>query len=86
MFNVTGNTTIICSKNISFGNDCLLSWDILIMDDDKHPIFDQQHARNNNAKPISIGNNIWIGCRSTLLKGTSIVDGTIIASCSIVYS
>ena len=38
-FNMTAESTIVCAKEIRFGNDCLLSWDILVMDTDEHPIF-----------------------------------------------
>ncbi len=33
-FNITAESSIVCYNNISFGNNCLLSWDILIMDTD----------------------------------------------------
>ena len=38
-FNMTAESTIVCAKEIRFGKDCLLSWDILVMDTDEHPIF-----------------------------------------------
>ena len=38
-FNMTAESTIVCAKDIRFGNDCLLSWDILVMDTDEHPLF-----------------------------------------------
>ena len=38
-FNMTAESTIVCAKSIRFGNDCLLSWDILVMDTDEHPLF-----------------------------------------------
>ena len=38
-FNMTAESTIVCAKEIRFGRDCLLSWDILVMDTDEHPIF-----------------------------------------------
>ena len=38
-FNMTAESTIVCAKEIRFGDDCLLSWDILVMDTDEHPIF-----------------------------------------------
>lgn len=79
-FNVTGSSEIICEKEIVFGEDCLLSWSILIMDTDFHPIFNQQGVLQNPNKPIIIGNNVWIGCRSTVLKGVSIADNSVIAS------
>lgn len=79
-FNVTGASEIICDKEIVFGEECLLSWDILIMDTDFHPIFNEYGELQNPQKPIHIGNNVWIGCRSTILKGVSIADNSVIAS------
>ena len=37
-FCITGDSSIISSKEITFGKECLLSWDILIMDTDFHNI------------------------------------------------
>lgn len=39
-FTITGKSDIICQKSITFGDNCLLSWDILIMDTDFHHIYD----------------------------------------------
>lgn len=75
-----GNTTIICNKNITFGNDCLLSWDILMMDTDFHKIYNKDGILINEDRPISIGNNVWIGCRNTILKGVKINNNNVIAA------
>lgn len=34
----------------------------------------------NNNKEIVIGNHVWIGCRSVILKGVSISDDCVIAA------
>ena len=39
-FNMTAESTIVCAKEIRFGDDCLLAWDILVMDTDEHPLYD----------------------------------------------
>lgn len=78
-----GECSIICNHNIQIGNDCLISWDTLIMDTDFHRIYENKKCINP-PKGIMIGKNVWIGCRSTLLKGCSIPDGSIIAAGSIV--
>lgn len=83
-FNCTAETAITASYKIAFGDDCLLSWDILIMDTDWHQIFDNSGQVINAPKPIEIGNRVWIGCRSQILKGTRIADGNIIAAGSVV--
>ena len=79
-FCITGGTSIVCNKEISFGKQCLLSWDILIMDTDFHHIIDEQGRIINNPKPIRIGDRVWIGCRNTILKGVSICNDVVIAA------
>ncbi len=79
-FRITGDTAIVCQKEISFGNDCLLSWDILVMDTDFHHIMNKDGEVINAPKAIKIGNHVWIGCRNTILKGVNIADNTIIAA------
>lgn len=80
-FRITGGgTTIICNKNINFGNNCLLSWEILIMDTDYHKILNENDEIINEDKPINIGNHVWIGCRNTILKGVTIAENNVIAA------
>lgn len=79
-FCVTGCSSIICSKEISFGRECLLSWDILIMDTDFHNILNESSDIINNPKPIRIGNKVWIGCRTLIFKGVNICDNNVIAA------
>lgn len=79
-FLMTGRSELACFKEISFGKNCLLSWNILIMDTDAHPVYDEEGNHINQDQPIIIGNKVWIGCRSTILKGTEINDGCIIGA------
>ena len=43
-FIITGNSEIICQKGITFGERCLLSWDILIMDTDFHHVLQRSEV------------------------------------------
>ncbi len=74
-FTVTAESTIRCATQIVFGSNCLLSWDILVMDQDFHPLIDQNGRQLNPDQPIIIGDNVWIGCRSLILKGSIIPPG-----------
>ena len=83
-FTISGRSTVICHHSIQFGNNSLLSWDILVMDTDFHRIFDLSGHLINQDKSIIIGDKVWVGCRSTLLKGSVIPSNSIIAAGSII--
>lgn len=83
-FTITAESSIVCQKKIIFGKDCLLSWDILIMDSDFHKIINSDNFHINKPKEIIVGERVWIGCRSLILKGTIIPNNTIIGANSFV--
>ena len=79
-FNMTAESTIVCAKEIRFGDDCLLAWDILVMDTDEHPLYDMESQRINPDKPILVGDHVWIGCKCVLLKGAEVPSNTVLAA------
>ena len=64
------------------GNNSIISWDCLILDTDFHRIYKDGNIINEN-KLIEIGNHVWIGAKSTILKGTKIADGSVIGAGSL---
>jgi len=83
-FSITAETSIIAAKKIEFGNSCLLSWDILIMDSDAHTISNNLGEIINAPKEIIFGDGVWMGCRCTVLKGAIIPNGAVVGAGSIV--
>lgn len=79
-FIITAESSIICYKNITFGSNTLISWDTLIMDTDFHHIKNFNGEIINVNKPVEIGNNVWIGCRTLILKGAIIPNNSVIAA------
>jgi len=79
-FNITAESSIVCYKKITFGENCLISWDNLFLDTDLHKILNENNEIINEPKEIIIGKNVWIGCRCLILKGTDINDGNIIGA------
>lgn len=73
-------TEIHVGKKVSIGKNCAISWDVCIMDRDYHEL----DSICEKIEEVIIGNNVWIGCRSTILKGVNIGDGAIIAAGSVV--
>ncbi|MDR1846634.1 MAG: Coenzyme F420 hydrogenase/dehydrogenase, beta subunit C-terminal domain, partial [Bacteroidales bacterium] len=72
---------ITCASKVSVGEGCVIARDVVIRDYDGHTIDIPDYKI---AKPIIIGNHVWIGNRSMILKGVTIGDGAIIAAGSIV--
>ena len=70
---------------IEIGKDCMFSADIVIMNTDVHKIYDTTtKLKTNEGKEISIGNHVWLGIRTIVLKGVNIGDNSIVAAGSIV--
>lgn len=65
---------------IRIGNDVMFASENEVRADDGHPIFDvRTEKRVNTSKSITIGSHVWIGRRATILGGTKIGDGSVIA-------
>lgn len=74
---------IAATKSIIIGNDVRIGPRTSIMDSDYHRL-DADTDYGDLAKPIRIGNNVWIGTRCTILAGVTIGDGAVIAAGSTV--
>ena len=85
-FFMTAESTIVCAKEITFGNECLLSWDVLVMDTDEHPLYNKENERINPDKPIVVGDHVWIGCKCVLLKGAEVPNDTVLAAGTLLKS
>ncbi len=77
---INRNTLLVAEDNITIGKDCRISWDVIIMDSDLHPL----NSDTVINKPVIIKDNVWIGCRAIILKGVTIGKGAIVAAGSIV--
>lgn len=80
------NTCIYGHAGVKIGNDTLLAPGVSIISFDhgfsekNKPFFIQQKTLGQ----ITIGNNVWIGKNSIILKGIAIGDNSIVAAGSIV--
>lgn len=75
---------IICFESIKIGNQLEATWNVSMYDTSFHYIHLKGSGINKLTKPIEIGNQVWIGNNSTLVKGCRIPDMSIIANMSFV--
>jgi acetyltransferase-like isoleucine patch superfamily enzyme len=79
-FITTGDATVICVNKISIGNNSMLAWESIVMDTDQHRIFDKNNDQINKENEVKIGNDVWVGARSFILKNSTIEDGCVIGA------
>lgn len=81
---ISGETSIICKERIVIGDECLISWENLIMDTDFHKINYDNRSNSNITKEIILERNVWVCARCTILKGSKISAGSVVGSNSFI--
>ena len=87
------NTNCVFQDNnlISIGSNCLIGPGVHIYTA-SHPVTPEERIDNSGehqlyntfTKPVSIGNNVWIGGQTVILPGVTIGDGVTIGAGSVV--
>ena len=86
-FKSNTNFVLSCAKEISFAEDCLIGWNVTIIDGDGHTIYNlNENKPYNLPNNIIISNHVWISSNVIILKGTFIASNSIISSNAIVCS
>lgn len=71
--------------HILIGEDCMFSNNILVRTNDSHYIYDSQTGeRINPPKNVHIGNHVWLAAYTTVMKGVSIGNGSVVGYRSVV--
>lgn len=83
-FTLTAESSIMVTHEVRFGDNCLVSFEVVVMDSDFHNIKDESGKVVNLPQPISISDHVWIGCRTTILKGSVIPANCMIGTNSLV--
>ena len=68
---------------VKIGNDCMFSFGITMWPSDGHTILDSNGNCINKGEDIFIGNHVWVGMNSTLLKGSFIPENSVVGACSV---
>jgi acetyltransferase-like isoleucine patch superfamily enzyme len=82
------NSALYCAQQITIGDHVMIGGNCKIWDSDFHPMNQDDRINNPNmnyrTSPIIIGNSVFIGGSSIILKGVNIGDGAIIGAGSVV--
>ena len=77
------------AQRVCVGSDCLIAGSTHIQDNDGHPLDPgrrkaKEPVPEDTIRPVTIGDNVWIGARSRIMKGGTIRDNAVIGACSVV--
>jgi acetyltransferase-like isoleucine patch superfamily enzyme len=91
-----GNSTIVTAQRVDIGDDVLISWGCTIVDHDSHSlrwaersrdVREHYHGRKSwdhvQVRPVRIGNKVWIGFNTIVLKGVTVGEGAVVAAGSV---
>jgi acetyltransferase-like isoleucine patch superfamily enzyme len=83
-FVLSAESQIVCQERITFGEGCLVSWDVLVIDTDFHEISHEGSEWGAVQEPISLGRRVWLGTRATVLRGSTLGDDVVVAAGAVV--
>ena len=78
------NLTILDEAPVTIGDDCFIGPNVSIYTACHSTDPTERNTRQEWARPVSIGNNVWIGGSVTILPGVSIGDNVTIGAGSVV--
>lgn len=91
---ILNGSCIIAYKSIKIGKNCQIASSTMIADTDFHPISPRLRKDQVERKSFSfdsvakeeivLGDNVWVGWNSTILKGVRIGDNSIVGANSLV--
>jgi acetyltransferase-like isoleucine patch superfamily enzyme len=87
--NIGYQNVLAAAVSIEIGDGTLLAPNVQIYDNPSHPVSPAARLRNDSfaledARPVRIGENVWIGTGAMIMRGVTIGDGSIVAAASVV--
>ena len=80
---ISPGTRISASDEIVIGDSVMMANGVYITDSDWHGIYDRTE-RDERVTPVRIGDNVWLGDHSVVLKGVTIGENSVVAANAVV--
>lgn len=83
-------TSIVCAEKVSIGNNVRLGGNTVIYDTDFHSLNREERVKEKEDKSniknaaVVIEDGVFIGAHTTILKGVTIGEDSIVGACSVV--
>ena len=77
------NSKVKCCEKIVIGENCILSWNVNLIDSDVHHIISEDKVLDNTEELI-IKDKVWIGFNSIILKGITIGESSVVGAGTVV--
>ena len=76
-------------KSITIGRRCRIAAGVWMFDSHGHPSdpqarLDDRAAPESEVRPITIGDNVWIGGHAVVFPGVTIGEGSVVSACAVV--
>jgi acetyltransferase-like isoleucine patch superfamily enzyme len=77
------------SSRITVGSDCYIAGGCYFLDSPGHPLEPAKRLAHlppdpEQIKPVTIGNNVWIGTEAMIMPGVTVGEGSVVAARSVV--
>jgi len=80
---ITGGVRLMAAHSITVGDGCMFASGAIISDCDWHGIYDRTNI-DEDARPVVLAENVWIGTNAFVGKGVSIGKNSIVGAGAIV--
>jgi acetyltransferase-like isoleucine patch superfamily enzyme len=90
---INGPIFIRADAGVDIGKYCAIGFDVAIISAEhlmthaniQYRLQDRSgFVSLDNSRPVTVGNNVWIGDRATILSGVNVGNGAVIGACSVV--
>jgi len=85
------NCSFVIGKRISIGEHCRFGANVTVFDSPGHPLDPVRRkagapANPEDVRPVTIGNNVWIGTGAVIFPGVTIGDNSVVATSAVVMT